>query len=281
LSLVLPLLAALAGPSLRPSLSSSPSLSEEPPLARYLLSYPRGRDPHRRNRLWLDRPWPLLFYLIQGEEIPIEGTVVGWTFLNVGKSLSGSPSEELNFALSVSITLRPQPFLATCSLDSDCLGTTDCLGNHWKVLVGRSSPISKANKINMSGNGGRDWRWWDRRRKPTTPLAPNRDRLWKIVTLSPPKRIPIGGTVFWPFGTVYRWIVLVNRMETDSIRSFFRITRQRQPRNYQLKRTRNLACDNHLLFLIFHHLVNLIATTSYQQLNELEAYIASIQDFFS
>jgi hypothetical protein len=54
--------------------------------------------------------------------------------------------------LFVSFTLRPQPFLAGYSFDSDCLGTTDCLGHHCKDLVGRSSPISEASKIDMSGN---------------------------------------------------------------------------------------------------------------------------------
>jgi hypothetical protein len=62
----------------------------------------------------------------------------------------GPPTEGL--ALShdtVPSNLRPpQPFLAGCILDSDCLS------NNCKNLVCRSSPTSRANKMKMSGNRG-------------------------------------------------------------------------------------------------------------------------------
>jgi serine protease len=57
---------------------------------------------------------------------------------------SGSPSEQPSLAPS----LGSLPFLAACSLDSDCLS------NNCMDLVCRSSPTAKANKLKLSGDRG-------------------------------------------------------------------------------------------------------------------------------
>jgi serine protease len=61
---------------------------------------------------------------------------------------SGSPSEQPSLAPSLPSNLGPRPFLAACSLDSDCLS------NNCMDLVCRSSPTAEANKFKLSGDRG-------------------------------------------------------------------------------------------------------------------------------
>jgi serine protease len=104
-------------PSAGPSLSSSPTGTSSPP------SGPPSEEPSLAPSLSLE--------------------------LSARPSLSSSsPPSSSPTSTPVPSILDPRPFLAACSLDSDCLS------NNCMDLVCRSSPTVKANKIKMSGNRG-------------------------------------------------------------------------------------------------------------------------------
>jgi hypothetical protein len=150
-------------PSLRPSLSSRPpsgSPSAEPSFGPSASSSPSdvSMRPSMRPSLQPSLQPSLSSRSPSGspsEQPSFSPSVSSPSSVSFEPSLSpsppmGSPTEGL--ALShdtVPSNLRPpQPFLAGCILDSDCLS------NNCKNLVCRSSPTSRANKMKMSGNRG-------------------------------------------------------------------------------------------------------------------------------